>query len=162
MLRRYSTITGPLLWARLLAKREIDAGGCWNWTGARFVHGYGKVRVSATLCKVPQIVAWMHLGWTKGDGIHGLVVCHRCNNKRCFNPDHLYLAPNETNIRDAHRDGLMPRSKKRTKAEALVILQALRKGESVHDLATRFQRGIASVRDLAEGRTWKNLHVYYR
>ena len=37
----------------------------------------------------------------------GLFVCHRCNNKGCVNVEHLYLADNATNIKDAYRDGLM-------------------------------------------------------
>jgi len=37
---------------------------------------------------------------------HGLNVCHRCNNKGCINIDHLYLATQSQNIRDAYRDGV--------------------------------------------------------
>jgi len=41
-----------------------------------------------------------------GEIPEGLFVCHRCNNKGCVNVEHLYLADNATNIKDAYRDGL--------------------------------------------------------
>lgn len=46
--------------------------------------------------------------WTKANGPipKGLVVGHRCNNKKCHNVDHLYLATHTQNCRDAYRDGL--------------------------------------------------------
>ena len=36
----------------------------------------------------------------------GMVVGHRCNNKGCINPNHLYLTTPEQNSTDAAKDGL--------------------------------------------------------
>lgn len=84
------------------------ASGCWDWTGARFVGGYAAMRLYGRKYKVAQIMAWLHHGHTPG-GMD--VVCHRCNNKSCVNPAHLYFAPNSINTSHAHRDGLIPRFK---------------------------------------------------
>jgi hypothetical protein len=34
----------------------------------------------------------------------GMIVRHRCHNKRCINPDHLQLGTQKENIRDTVRD----------------------------------------------------------
>ena len=49
------------------------------------------------------------LAWEKANGPipDGLLVCHRCNNKGCVNPDHLYLGTIQVNNRDAKDDGLL-------------------------------------------------------
>ena len=49
--------------------------------------------------------------WIEANGPvpEGLEVCHRCNNTKCFNPEHLYVATHAQNIQDAYNDGLISR-----------------------------------------------------
>jgi len=46
--------------------------------------------------------------WTKVNGPipDDTVVAHRCNNKKCINTNHMYLATAKQNSTDAARDGL--------------------------------------------------------
>jgi hypothetical protein len=84
-----------------------DERGCWNWTRAVDGKGYGVMRLprQRKLIRAHRAAFESHNGpipstWS---------VCHRCNNKRCVNPSHLYLATHQQNIRDASADGLMAR-----------------------------------------------------
>ncbi len=72
---------------------------------ANHVHrsGYGRAWLSRTREIRAHRLAWIQKwGWLPD----GLYVCHRCNNKRCINVDHLYLGTSKTNTRDAISDGL--------------------------------------------------------
>lgn len=72
---------------------------------ANHVHpsGYGRAWLSRTREVRAHRLAWIQKwGWLPD----GLYVCHRCNNKRCINVDHLYLGTAKINSMDAVADGL--------------------------------------------------------
>ena len=61
--------------------------GCHIWNGGAFNCGYGRLRYQGR--------AWLahRLAWTLKHGPipDGMILCHRCNVRRCVNPDHLAL-----------------------------------------------------------------------
>lgn len=72
---------------------------------AKHVHqsGYGRAWLTRKRDIRAHRLAWIQKwGWLPD----GLYVCHRCNNKRCINVDHLYLGTAAVNNRDAIADGL--------------------------------------------------------
>ncbi len=80
----------------------VTDSGCWenpNSTAKDYwqIYWNGQVRPG-------HRAAWKA---KNGEIPDGLCVCHRCNNKRCVNPDHLYLGTRKQNIQDAARDRLM-------------------------------------------------------
>lgn len=84
--------------------RKVDEEGrltteCWNWTGATKGKGYGSFWLGGKPVRAHR-VAWE---FTHGPVPSGLFVLHRCNNRLCCNPGHLYLGDNEDNMIDMHR-----------------------------------------------------------
>lgn len=101
---------------RLLRRRCIDANGCWIWTGyvkrptaKKKYLPYGYIKMgsrkdnSCIAVQVQRVAAslWMGLDLKRSD-IH---VLHRCDNPRCFNPDHLFFGDNISNVADRQRKG---------------------------------------------------------
>jgi len=74
--------------SRLNARIDIDASGCWLWTGALGLHGYGRFKVSGAIGLPAHRVVYEAFREPIPDG-H--VLHHVCERKLCVNPDHLQV-----------------------------------------------------------------------
>jgi len=81
---------------------KINDNGCWEKIGVNG-DGYGAFKINGIPIRAHR-KSWQVFN---GDIPKGLYVCHKCNNKRCLNPEHLYLGTHQQNTKDAYRDGLM-------------------------------------------------------
>lgn len=82
---------------------------CWVWTAARFSVGYGAFKIRGGQFGAHR-VACLISGRTFSDARpHAL---HRCRNRACCNPDHLYSGDHQQNMDDMGRDGMVPRGEK--------------------------------------------------
>lgn len=89
----------PLILARLEAKTVRDENGCWLWTGCEIGKGYGGLTVQGRNWQVHR------LGYRlfRGEITKGMYVCHTCDVRRCWNPDHLWLGTHRQNGEDMAR-----------------------------------------------------------
>lgn len=74
---------------------------CWNWTGAtnkwkRGLGGYGIIGIDGKNIKSHRFSWELH----NGPIPKGKFVLHKCNNRLCVNPDHLYLGTQRNNMMD--------------------------------------------------------------
>lgn len=81
----------------------------------------------------------------------GMVVCHRCDNPRCVNPDHLFLGTQQHNIRDAVRKGRWT-VRKVTDDQVAELRQIAAGGMRYRELATRFGLSKSTVKHIVARR----------
>ena len=95
----------PAAWERFRAKVCVAESGCWEWIGARNGGSrgprYGNFVFKGTVHKAHR-VAWEIY---RGQIPVGVEVCHRCDNEKCVNPDHLFLGTHQDNMDDMMRKG---------------------------------------------------------
>lgn len=89
-------------------RRVEKSDGCWNWTGAKSMDGYGVISKDGRPQWAHRVLWEMHF---KTPISPGHVIMHLCNNKSCVNPDHLKEGTYAENNAAAYRDGLMPSKK---------------------------------------------------
>lgn len=75
---------------------------CWLWTGRTKSHGYAAFRINGRLWRAHRF-AWTLA--SNQDIPAGMVICHRCDNPKCVNPEHLFLGTQADNIRDTVSKG---------------------------------------------------------
>lgn len=79
---------------------------CWIWDGCSLPSGYGMLGMKDTDGKWrPKYAHRISYELFNADIPDGLSVCHRCDNPRCVNPDHLFLGTTEDNAQDMVKKG---------------------------------------------------------
>ena len=81
-------------------RRGLD-NECWEWTGSDKGNGYGQVLCRGRVQSAHRVAFEI----ANGPIPSGLFVCHRCDNKRCCNPSHLFLGTPSDNVNDMHAKG---------------------------------------------------------
>lgn len=69
---------------------------CWLWSGGT-ARGYGVIGTRKGDTLVASRVSWeIH----KGPIPAGMLICHRCDVRRCVRPSHLFLGTQKENMED--------------------------------------------------------------
>ncbi len=128
--------------------RVAKGDGCWEWTGAvRKPQGYGYMVVRFARHYAHRFSWTLHNGQIP----YAKYVCHRCDNRRCVRPDHLFLGTHAENMADASRKDRIGR-RKLTDEDVRVIRRRIEAGDAGAAIARSFGVNQALVWQIKTGR----------
>lgn len=159
---------------RFLAKIQ-KTDSCWIWKASFVNSGYGQFWYNGKKITAHKFAYTFY----KGPVPDEIDVCHTCDNKKCANPDHLFLGTTVENLTDMKRKG---RSAKGINNGVYKHPEIIRRGENhggsktnngqvieirnfydtgiIHnicELARKFNLGQTTIRHIVKRDTWKTV-----
>lgn len=141
---------------------------CWEWTSAALKNGYGSITIQGpaktgkSIRQLAHRFSWeLHFGPIPA----GMLVCHKCDNRKCVRPDHLFLGTHADNGADmvakgrsANRSGSKNTRAKLTE-EAVKAIRAEFNGShgQVLALARRFGVVHAVISNILSRKSWSHV-----
>jgi hypothetical protein len=127
--------------------------GCWLWVGCYDKNGYGLIQSNRKLKKAHRV----SYEFSSGEELPSYVmVCHKCDNPSCVNPDHLWVGSNSENQIDAAMKGRHAHQKLSSE-DVLDIRKRYEAGEMPTKIAKMYDIACSYVRNLATRRKWSHI-----
>jgi|ERR1041385_2741997 hypothetical protein len=137
--------------------------GCWIWTRGRTSKGYGALYENGKQISAHRFAykAWV------GEIPVGLYVLHRCDERACVNPEHLFLGTAFDNTQDMIAKGRFVVGKRQhgsdnpksifSESQVRQMRKLHSEGHSLVSINKRFGGHYSSVKRIINRKYWRHL-----
>lgn len=145
----------------LILERCNVTADCWNWIGTITNGGYGQVVVKQKRFLAHRMAKHIWHGFNLNSK---LLVCHKCDNPSCVNPDHLFIGDHSANNKDARdknrwiplRGDLAP-WRKIDSSDVLLMDVLYATGWTQREISAIFPVSRRTISQILARRTWSTI-----
>lgn len=151
---RQAALNRPTIPLEVRFAAKVNKGSdCWLWAGAKDRAGYGLIETAGAMEGAHRVAYRLYIGECAGS-----LVLHRCDNKSCVNPDHLFLGTQADNMKDKVAKGRQARGEtngnsKISDLQAQEMVSLRGQGMMVKDIAAKFGVSRVTVTKITLGQT---------
>ncbi len=132
---------------------------CWRWTRGKNKSGYGQLFVGGTMTSASRMAYAIANDYVPRSDEQ---VCHRCDNRLCCNPAHLFLGSLQDNMADRNAKGRQARGVRHATAKldeaGVRAVRALRdEGLSLRGIAKRLGVSHCTALAVLQGKRWSDV-----
>lgn len=137
--------------------------GCWEWVGTKRGESagvyYGGTSIGGKSILAHRASYELYVGKIPD----GMLVCHKCDNPKCVNPEHLFLGTHFDNARDMSiknrgTNGEKSNNSKLTNTKAVeIVFAASMKNMKQKDIASVFGISEKTVNKIFNRKSWKHI-----
>lgn len=151
----------------LIRKGEFNQFNCFEWKGPKDKNGYG-ITTYSDEGKKKKTVKVHRLIWTilQGDIPKEMLICHACDNPKCFNINHLFLGTPKDNSKDRDAKGHGPFHNQKgesnfsatlTECTVLKIRKLYSEGWRICEIVKEFGINQPTVNKIVHRQRWKHI-----
>ena len=147
-----------LTWWFYVGPHFYDDDACWRWWGVTSSVGYGYFQYRNQCVFAHRLSYELHFGPIP----ESYFVCHKCDNRSCCNPKHLFVGTPADNTADMMAKGRNVRGElvrgSKLKEQDVKEIRMLRaSGMKLKPIAERYGISCSNVVDIAKHQTWKHV-----
>lgn len=132
---------------------------CWNWIAGKNNYGYGVFGITGTKVKLATHVSFEI---ENGPIPEGACVLHKCDNRACVNPNHLFLGTRNDNMQDMINKNRAKHPKGEDNHSILKEFEVIEiRNKSIEfsteELSNQYKVSKQTIRDIINYKRWKHI-----
>ena len=140
----------PQLFRSRLVSKIIQSDDCWEWIGARSKQGYGDIFLRGKHRKAHRVFYETFVSSIPD----GKILCHKCDNPICVNPNHMFIGTCLDNVMDCISKG---RKKTKLSEADVVEIRENKSGLTRKQLSEQYGVTDREIYRIMKQITWKNI-----
>lgn len=133
----------------------IPESGCWIWGKTIASDGYGKISIKSKQQPAHRI----SYEFFNGEIPENMMVCHKCDNRSCVNPAHLFLGTHQDNMSDMTKKKRQAHNESHgaSKLTEQQVIDIYLSDKTQLELANEYGVTRRSINYIKNGKNWRHL-----